>query len=57
LKKNLLQNQQADLNQAWYKPFLREGIQVYSNKGPSLLQRDNHKSAKIGWVNLHIFFS
>jgi hypothetical protein len=34
------------------------GIEVYSNEGPSPLQRgDNHKSAKIGLGHLNIFFS
>jgi hypothetical protein len=29
---------------------------VYSNKGPSPLQRgDNHKNVKIGWSHLKIF--
>jgi hypothetical protein len=34
------------------------GIHVYSNEGPSPLQRgDNHKSAKIGYDHLNNFFS
>jgi hypothetical protein len=34
------------------------GIQIYSNKGSNPLQRgDNHKSAKIGYDHLNIFFS
>jgi hypothetical protein len=34
-----------------------KGIQVYSNKGPSPLQRgDNHKNVKMGWGHLKIFF-
>jgi hypothetical protein len=38
-------------------PWLK-GIQVYSNKGPGLLQRgDNHKNMKMGWGHLKIFFS
>jgi hypothetical protein len=44
-KKNLLQNQQANCNQT-HKISCMMGIQVYSNEGPSSLQRgDNHKSA------------
>jgi hypothetical protein len=35
-----------------------KGIQVCSNKGPSLLQRgDNYKNVKMGWGHLKIFFS
>jgi hypothetical protein len=34
------------------------GILNYSNKGPGPLQRgDNHKTAKMGWSHLKIFFS
>jgi hypothetical protein len=34
-----------------------QGILNCSNKGPGPLQRgNNHKNAKIGWVNLKIFF-
>jgi hypothetical protein len=33
-------------------------IQVYSNKGPGLLQReDNHKNVRMGWGHFQIFFS
>jgi hypothetical protein len=35
-----------------------KGIQVFSNKGPSPLQRgDNHKNVKMGCGDLKIFFS
>jgi hypothetical protein len=48
LKKNL-QNQQANSNQTWHKSSL--------GKGPGHLQRgDNLKNAKMGWVDLKIFF-
>jgi hypothetical protein len=50
LKKTLLQNQQANAAiKLCTEIFCMMGIQVYSNKCPSPLQRgDNHKSAKIG---------
>jgi hypothetical protein len=53
LKKNLLlQNQQSNFNQTWYKSSLGKG----NNKGPGPLQRgDNHKNAKMGWGHLKIF--
>jgi hypothetical protein len=51
--KNLLQNQQAKINQTWYKFFLSKGN---SNKGPDPLQRgDNHKNVKMEWCHLKIF--
>jgi hypothetical protein len=35
-----------------------KGIQVYSNEGPSTVQRENnHKSAKIGWDHLKYFLT
>jgi hypothetical protein len=47
IEKDLLQNQQANFNQTWYKSSL--------GKGPGPLQRgDNHENAKWGGV---IFFS
>jgi hypothetical protein len=37
---------------------LVKGIQLCSNKGPGPLQRgNNHKSVKMGWGHLKIFFS
>jgi hypothetical protein len=40
-------------NHPWIK-----GILDYSNKGPDPLQRgESHKSAKMGWGHLKIFFS
>jgi hypothetical protein len=57
LKNLLLQNQQAKINQTWYKLSFGEGNQFYSNKGPCPLQRgDNHKNVKMGWGHLKIFF-
>jgi hypothetical protein len=55
LKKNLLlQNQQANFNETWYKSSLGKG----TNQGPGPFQRgDNHKNAKMGWGHLKIFFS
>jgi hypothetical protein len=49
--KNLLQNQQANFNQTWYKSSLGKGDYNCSNKGPGPLQRgDNYKIAKMGEV-------
>jgi hypothetical protein len=54
--KNLLQNQQAKINQTWYKLFVGEGNSSLF-KGPGPLQRgDNQKNAKEGWGHLKIFF-
>jgi hypothetical protein len=69
LKKNLLQNQQANFNQTWHESSLGKGNSklfkckantlpiLISNKGPGTLQRgDNHKIAKMGLGHLKIFF-
>jgi hypothetical protein len=40
------------INHTWVQKILN-----WSNKGPGPLERgDNHKNAKIGWVDLKIFF-
>jgi hypothetical protein len=53
----LLQNQQANFNQTWYKSSLGKGNFKCSNIRPGPLQRgDNYKNAKMGWGYLKIFF-
>jgi hypothetical protein len=52
---NLLQNEQAKINQLCTNyPWVKR-IQVCSNKGPGPLQRgDNHKNVKMRWGRLKI---
>jgi hypothetical protein len=49
LKKNLLQNQQANFNQIWHKSSLGRENKNCLNEGPGFLpRRDNHKNANMG---------
>jgi hypothetical protein len=56
---NLLQNQEANFYESWYKASLGKGNSFFfSNKGPRPVQRgDNYKKAKIGLGHFKIFFS
>jgi hypothetical protein len=49
-EKNLLQNQQANFNQTWYKSSLGKGNKNCLNEGPGSLPRgDNHKNTNMVW--------